>query len=304
MPRIFAFLMLIVSALCLSLGIVVAKHLVIGIDPIVFLSVQLATSLVFLWTVAVAQGVSLGSSTNLAPLIGLGALIGIASICTILALRLTDASQASLIFATQPALIVALAWPLLGEKPTYAVVVLSFLALLGVSAVIGGTPLADRVSLSGSLAAFASTAIAALYVVCMRKLTTDHDPITSLAVIQSTALLIALLALPYDHGFHKAPATSVTSVTWIAVALSGFLQYGLGYWFYLIGLRRIKASIAGLYLNLCPLFVIALAYGFLGETLTLTQWIGAAAILSAVTSMSLIELFARSNASAKPVTGV
>lgn len=293
MSRIFPFSMLIASALCLSLGIVVAKHLVSGIDPIVFLIVQLGASLAFLWAVAGIQGAKIGSLRSIAPLIGLGTLIGIASICTIVALRLIDANQASLIFATQPALIVALAWPLLGERPTHAVVVLSILALLGVAAVIGGTRLLDEVSLAGSLAAFISTAIAALYVVWMRKLTTNHDPLVSLAAIQSIALLVAGCALFFDTGVSEAGATPIAPATWLAVALSGFLEYGLGYWLYLIGLRSVKANVAGLYLNLCPLFVIALAYMFLGETLSLTQWAGAFAILLAVTVISLLELLTR-----------
>jgi drug/metabolite transporter (DMT)-like permease len=303
MPRIFPFLMLIASALCLSLGIVVAKHLVGGIDPIVFLIVQLGASLTFLWAVAIAQGASIGPLGNIAPLVGLGILIGVAAICTIIALRLINASQASLIFATQPALIVALAWPLLGEKPTFAVVVLSILALSGVAAVIGGMPLADNMSLAGSMTALLSTVIAALYVVWMRKLTISHDPLKSLAIIQSTAWLVALLALPFDNGFQEVLAAPMTAVAWLAVALSGFLQYGLGYWLYLIGLRKVRAGIAGLYLNLCPLFVIGLAYIFLGESLTLTQWAGAVAILFAVTAMSLVDLFVPSDAPARTMTG-
>jgi drug/metabolite transporter (DMT)-like permease len=259
--------------------------------------------LAFLWAVALTQAAKIVSLRSIAPLIGLGILIGIGSLCTIVALRLTDASQASLVFATQPALIVGFAWPLLRERPTYPTVGLSLLALFGVAAVIGGMPLLNDVSIAGNLAALVSTAIAALYVVCMRKLATDNDPLVSLALIQSTALLIALMALPFDNGMHKASATSISPATWLAVGVSGFLEYGLGYWLYLIGLRTVKAGVAGLYLNLCPVFVIALAYVFLGETLTLMQWAGAAAILLAVTIISFLELFSRTNEPAKSATG-
>jgi len=295
MTRLFPLSMLVASALCLSLGIVMTKHLVGKIDPIVFLAIQLGASVLFLWSIAALQGAKLARLRSITPLIGLGSLIGAASICTIFALRLTTASQASLIFATQPVMIVALAWPLLNERPTYAITGLSILALLGVAAVVGGTTVPDGSSLAGSLAALASTAIAAFYVVWMRKLTTDHDPLTSLAIIQSTALLVACAALPIDLGLANNSPTPLAPSTWSAIALSGLLEYGLGYWLYLIGLRTVRAGAAGLYLNLCPLFVIALAYVFLGEVLTIAQWFGAATILFAVTVISLRELLGSPN---------
>jgi drug/metabolite transporter (DMT)-like permease len=127
----------------------------------------------------------------------------------------------------------------------------------------------------------------------MRKLTIDCDPLASLAIIQSVAILVALLALVFDSGLHKDSAGPSPTTTWLAVGLSGFLEYGLGYWLYLIGLRTVRASVAGLYLNLCPVFVIALAYVFLGETLTPTQWAGAMIILFAVAVISLLELRVR-----------
>ena len=44
----------------------------------------------------------------------------------------------------------------------------------------------------------------------------------------------------------------------------------------------IRASVAGGFLNLTPLFAIAAAYVLLGERLTQSQWIGAITILLSV----------------------
>ena len=59
-------------------------------------------------------------------------------------------------------------------------------------------------------------------------------------------------------------------------------RYALAFWCYSIGLKQLPASMAGLFLNLIPIFGLGGAYLFLGERLTLVQWIGGTLILLAV----------------------
>ena len=65
-------------------------------------------------------------------------------------------------------------------------------------------------------------------------------------------------------------------------AISGLMYYAAAFWFYLNGLRSVRASFAGAFLNLTPVFAIATAYVFLGERLTHSQWAGAVTILLSV----------------------
>ena len=62
--------------------------------------------------------------------------------------------------------------------------------------------------------------------------------------------------------------------------MSGVLYYGLGFWFYLTGLRLVPASYAAVFLPLIPVF--GLAGGYLtGERLNVAQWIGTALVVAA-----------------------
>ena len=67
---------------------------------------------------------------------------------------------------------------------------------------------------------------------------------------------------------------------WISAFVSGALYYAVAFWLYLTGLRQTPAAIAGLYINLIPVFGIAASYVLLGERLSSRQWFGAILIVT------------------------
>lgn len=75
--------------------------------------------------------------------------------------------------------------------------------------------------------------------------------------------------------------TSLSVEGTLSVAASGFVYYGLAYFFYLYGLRHVPASIAAVSFYLIPVFGIA-AGSLLGERFDGRQWIGAAVVIVAV----------------------
>jgi drug/metabolite transporter (DMT)-like permease len=79
--------------------------------------------------------------------------------------------------------------------------------------------------------------------------------------------------------------TAISPTVWLWAIVSGVVYYALAFWFYIIGLKRIPASLAGLFLNFIPIFVVGGAYLFLAERLATGQWVGAALILVAVMAM-------------------
>ena len=106
------------------------------------------------------------------------------------------------------------------------------------------------------------------------------------ALQQTAALAWALLIWPIELGRGSLPALAdVGPEVWGWAAASGVVYYGLAFWFYLSGLKQAPASLAGLFLNLIPIFGVGGAYLFLGERLAAAQWAGAALILGSVVSL-------------------
>ena len=77
-----------------------------------------------------------------------------------------------------------------------------------------------------------------------------------------------------------------TSGLWLLAAASGLVQYALAFSLYMAALKTIRASLAGSFLNLVPLFGFAGASLFLHEAISWQQLLGAAITVVAVTLIS------------------
>jgi len=71
----------------------------------------------------------------------------------------------------------------------------------------------------------------------------------------------------------------------LTAAVSGLLYYGLGFSFYVAGLRHVSASYAGAFLPLIPVFGVAAGH-LVGERLGLRQWLGAVVIVAATAAIA------------------
>jgi len=195
-------------------------------------------------------------------------------------LALVPAGIVSVIFATEAVMIVILSTLLLGLSIHGWT---SFLALLatafsGVIMVIL-PDLNDGTGSSaiGYAAVTAGVFFAALYVVISSKLIEEIPPVELLAgqLIFCLALSVAFL-MPFASYADLDPKIILIAAT------AGALQYYLAFHLYLMALRHIHVNVAGTMLYLIPVFTLALAYAFLGETLTPIQLTGCGIILGAV----------------------
>jgi drug/metabolite transporter (DMT)-like permease len=278
-----------VSFICASalwaIATVISKKLLTSVPPITLLVFQLVPSVLFLWLLTILKGGPRPSWRSLAPLALIGLLNpGLAYTLSMLGLTRTTASIATLLWASEPILIVALAWLLLREPVTRRLVTLTVTAACGVLLVSGffsddlGTTdaIGNALILTGVLCC-------GLYTVLSRKMATDVDPLLTVSLQQTAGLLWALAIWPWE--LRKYPSDFVLGFSPAEIAgatASGIMYYAAAFWFYLRGLSCVRASVAGGFINLIPVFGIATAYVFLGERLTAPQWIGATAIVLAV----------------------
>lgn len=280
----------IFSAACWGLATVATKGLLEEVPPFQLLGLQLGASVTFLWLCVGVLRPSFAGSDRMGGILVSGFLEpGLAYGVGVPGLALTSAANATVIGAAEPAFICALAWLLLGVRPGRAVGSVLALAIAGVLMVtLSGAEGLGEGRLSGDALVGLGTAIAALYVVMSSRLVGGMAPL-SLAALQQTAGLACVLVLLAGAwgGGYEAPLSLSWPVILTAVA-TGVVQYALAVWFYLLGLRVLPASIAGLYLALIPVFGMMGAIFFLGESIGPLQVAGALLVIAAIGTLGLV----------------
>lgn len=282
----------ILAALCWGTATVMSKSALAAFAPISLLVVQLFASVVCLWLLVLFRKARVQRLpwVTMVKFASLGLLEpGLTYLLALVGLEHTRASTASLIGSSEAMMIIAFSALLFAERPTLRFMLLSVVAIFGLYVSLGATSTGAAGSeVWGNALVFAGTAVAAVYVVLSGRIATQADPISLVAWQQTTALGMALLALPLEWAWRSQPMALPDSASvWLLAAASGVVQYALAFTLYMAALKTIHANVAGSYLNLVPIFGIAGAALFLGELISMQQLAGAAITLAAVTWMSL-----------------
>ena len=290
-PKLWqAVMAMVLSAACWGLATVMTKGVLSVVPPFLMLAIQLTASVAFLWlAVAIAQqkahlnrrSTRLVLSGVLEP--GLSYSDGIPG------LAITTAADASVIGATETALVTLFAWVMLGERLKLHLLFLIAVAMAGVILItataaegVGGG------SVTGNLLILLGTVFAALYAVSSRVLVADIPPLLLAATQQTVgfAFVLTLLVIAWLFRLEHLPESIPPQLIILALA-SGLVQYALAFWFYLIGLQALRAGTAAAILTLVPVFGIGGAMAFLGENLAPLQWLGCAIVIGSVAALTL-----------------
>ncbi len=271
---------LVAAAACWGVGTVVSKQVVDDVAPLTLLPLQLAVSCALLLTITVVRRESFAWTPPVRRLAALGVLNpGIAYALGLVGLTTITASLSVLLWATEPILILLLAALVLREHIPAVLAVAVAVAVLGVLLVVyqpGVTGDAVGITLTT-----VSVSFCALYTVLTRRLLLDDSSLTVVLAQQAAALVFAIvLATVVDVvGGTGWDLAGLGATAWLGAGVSGVLYYGLGFWFYLTGLRQVPASYAGAFLPLIPVFGVAAGY-LVGERLEPRQLLGAAVIVA------------------------
>jgi probable blue pigment (indigoidine) exporter len=282
-PRV----VLVLAAASWGFGTVISKQAVGEIPPLTLLPIQLATSLAFLVIAGRLRGDHHLAAQMRRPVGWLGILNpGLAYALSLLGLALITASLSVLLWAAEPVLILLAAAAFLRERIERALVLLSAAALAGLVVVVYDPAAGGAVP--GIVLSLAGIGCCVLYTIATRRWLPDLPSTLGVVVAQEiyalafAALVLAGVALA---GGQVVP-TSLSPIGVGSAIVSGFVYYGLAYWFYLAGLRHLPASTAAVSFYLIPLFGVAAATAF-GERLEAIQWMGAAVVIAAVAAIGL-----------------
>lgn len=262
---------------------VLSKYLLGSLPPITLLVLQLAPSALILWLIVLATPARSFNRRAFVPLILLGFLNpGLSYTLSLFGLSLISASVATLLWAAEPIMILALAGVILGEAVTSRLFTVMLIGAFGVALVVDAGQ-ASTVQPAGILLMLGAVSCCAMYTVFSRTVCQTVDPLLTVSIQQTAGLLWALCLLPFELNSGIREHLGALPVNLIVVGMvSGLLYYAAAYWLYLSALRTVPAAVAGSFFNMIPLFGIVFAFVLLGERLTVVQWCGAATILASV----------------------
>lgn len=263
---------------------VLNKALLSSVPPVPLLVIQLAASTLCLLVFVALQRRRWPTKRAAVPLALLGVLNpGISYTLGLVGLVHVSASTTTLLWASEPILIVAIATIVLREPVTPRLALVIAAGLLGVLFVTGtvsGLEVATGEAMGIALL-LSAVACCAVYIVFSRLLIQSADPVITVTIQQAAGLTFALAML--STGPFLATPSDLFAIPMhliAASALSGLMYYAIAYGLFLSALRVVPAGIASGYYSLIPLFGVGFAFVLLEERLSVVQILGAAIIVA------------------------
>ena len=204
------------------------------------------------------------------------------------ALRNTSVADAMVIYATVPFMTAALAYLVIGEKPSRSTLIGSTVALFGVGVMLWGAEMGG--SLFGQFLAVLMTLSMAGFTTIMRR----HRDVPMLPAMALSAWICSLAC------FWFADPLSISQHDLLLCIAFGVLQNAAGLALYTFGSRRVPAAEATLLAALEVPFTPLWVFLFLGEVPSLQTLLGGGIVLAALTMHILAEFRRRPAAQAAP----
>ena len=279
---------LITASLFWGTAVSATKYALRGFAPITLLAISLIAGTAVLWTIVILRGHHPPPPWRRAVLLGLFE-PALAYAGDLLGLARTSAANGALLSGLESVFIVLLAAVFLHERITGRIIVALALALAGVATLEGtgsfaGVGLGDLLVLAGVLSAAAYTIVA-------RGMGDESDPLTVTACQFTTATVLILPAVTFVWATHvEATPSHVAARFWFAAIFVGVIGYAASFLLYNYAITRVRAAPASIIVNLIPVFGLASAVFWLGDSLTIARILGAILIGLSVTIFTAIEL--------------
>lgn len=197
------------------------------------------------------------------------------------AIENTTASQAGIITAILPILILVLARIILKESINWKTWAGGIAAMVGVCwLTMESTPSSQAPNPTlGNFYEFLAMVCAAGYTISLKRLTLRYSPffLTATQALIGTLFYLPLLLLPSTNLPASYPVIPGLAIIYLGAVIT-LCAYGL----YNYGVKHIAASQAAMFVNLIPVFSVLLGWIILGEKLSPPQLMAAALILGAV----------------------
>jgi drug/metabolite transporter (DMT)-like permease len=260
----------------------VTKYLLSELPPLTLRGVTGVIGASLLAALALARGQSLQVPRRLWPRLMLAALLNVTGWMVLMGLALLwlPASEAALIAYTMPVWASMLAWPVLGERPTWLRTFALLTAFAGLAAIMGGNGLtASAAKLPGIIMALTGAIGFALGTVLAKKLPLQLAPIPAAAWqigLGCFPVAIAGLLIETTH------LDKVSELGWWLLVYSIVIQFCIAYVSWFAALARLPASVAAIGTMAVPVIGVVASAFALHEPLGVTQIIALMCTLAGV----------------------
>jgi drug/metabolite transporter (DMT)-like permease len=249
----------------------VTKYLLSELPPLTLRGCTGVVGAVLLAVLAMLSGQSLRVTRELWPRLVLAAALNVGCWMVLMGLALLwlPASEAALIAYTMPVWASMLAWPILGERPNLLRVISLVMALLGLSAILGGNGFAASVSkLPGIIMALGGAIGFAVGAVLAKKLPLHLPPVSAAAwQIGIGCLPVAIAGLLFE----KASVAGFSDFDWMLLSYSTVVQFCIAYVCWFAALARLPASVAAIGTMAVPVIGVVASALALHEPLGIGQ---------------------------------
>ena len=245
----------------------VTKFLLSELPPLTLRGTTGVIGATLLACLALARSQSLHVERRLWPRLILSAVLNVTGWMVLMGLALLwlPASEAALIAYTMPVWASLLAWPVLGERPTWLRTVALVMAFAGLAAIIGGNGIsATTEKLPGIAMALTGAIGFALGTVLSKRYPVPLPPIPAAAwQIGLGCFPIIFLGL----AFETTHLENVTKLGWWLLLYSTLIQFCIAYVCWFAALARLPASVAAIGTMAVPVIGVVASAIALGEPL-------------------------------------
>ncbi|MBA2402991.1 MAG: DMT family transporter [Bradyrhizobium sp.] len=266
----------------------VTKFLLGELPPLTLRGVTGVIGALLLATLALLRGQNLRVDRALWPRLMLAALLNVTGWMVLMGLALLwlPASETALIAYTMPVWASLLAWPVLGERPTWLRSVSLLMAFAGLAAIMGGNGVtASAAKLPGIIMALCGSIGFALGTVLAKKLPLDMAPIPAAAwQIGLGCFPVAIVGLAIE----TTHLGNVSQIGWWLLIYSTLIQFCIAYVSWFAALSRLPASVAAIGTMAVPVI------GVVASAIALHEPLGPIQIVALLFTLAGVVLATRS----------
>lgn len=192
----------------------------------------------------------------------------------------TTVANSSLLLAATPVVIALISAAMGQERISRLHWFGAALSLTGIYVVIGRGVSLHGATITGDVMMFVAVCCWAIYTLGARTLIQRHSPvgITGLTMTVGTLIYVPVM-IP---NLLRTNWSAISTTTWIALVYSALFALCVAYTIWYMAVREIGSARTSVYSNLIPIVAMLTAVVFLGERMTTSRMLGAAAVLVGV----------------------